>query len=320
MRRIRCIFTGQIDLVPIEPGIYPHGSPTAQSPILFTANYELTYIKLRYDLGKLDAWIVCVDSRGINVWCAARGPDFGNKQLLEVINATNLKQLTDHHRILLPQLAAGGVALPKMPKKSPAFPFQFSYGPIWSKYLPEFLQSPPPQKTLQMCRASFNFFHRTRAGVTHTTFLLRMIFIYPFLLLLLLGLLLSPSWGELAVELLIAVVGINFLIAWGFPLSRFTRHFILKGILFGGIGSVVLTVCYALFRHEIWIAFFHLLFYFWIGFFSTMSFSGYTFDTGPREIANEYPLFNKIHLITLIISLVLLLLGSIFIDPLFRVY
>ncbi|GAH31871.1 unnamed protein product, partial [marine sediment metagenome] len=61
LRIYRCIYTGQIDLVPIDPGIYKSGNPTESSPIIVTANYEFTYIKVMRDLKGIDAWVICVD-------------------------------------------------------------------------------------------------------------------------------------------------------------------------------------------------------------------------------------------------------------------
>ena len=95
-RIYRCILTGQVDRVPIEPGIYKSGNPSKSSPIIVTSNYEYTYIKLMRSLKGIDAWVLCVDSNGINVWCAARGNDFGNKQLLEAIEATKIQNYTDN--------------------------------------------------------------------------------------------------------------------------------------------------------------------------------------------------------------------------------
>ncbi len=70
-RSLRCLLTGQIDEVPIEPGLYQSGSPTAESPIIVTANYEYTYFRVMRDLRGIDAWVLCVDSDGINVWCGS---------------------------------------------------------------------------------------------------------------------------------------------------------------------------------------------------------------------------------------------------------
>ncbi|MCJ7649448.1 MAG: methyltransferase domain-containing protein, partial [Candidatus Lokiarchaeota archaeon] len=90
-RVFRCTLTGQADRVPIEPGIYRSGNPTKDSPIIVTSNYDFTYIKVMRNLRHIDAWVLCVDSNGINVWCAARGNDFGNEQILEAVEATGIQ-------------------------------------------------------------------------------------------------------------------------------------------------------------------------------------------------------------------------------------
>ena len=95
MNIYRCIFTGQTDHVPIEPGIYQSGNPDKDSPIIVTANYVYTYIKVMRALKGLDAWVLCVDSKGINVWCAARGGNFGNKQLIEAVRTSGISNITN---------------------------------------------------------------------------------------------------------------------------------------------------------------------------------------------------------------------------------
>ena len=186
------------------------------------------------DLKGLDAWVLCVDSNGINVWCAARGNDFGNMQLLEAIEATGIKNITKKKTLLLPQLSAGGVAIPQLPKNSEEFPFRVKYGPVWSKYIPQFLNEKPAQKPKQMKLAKFTLFHRIRAGITHTTFLFRKIFLLPLIGLTLLFLalnLFNKLWwiGEVSLWIIVA----NFVVTLLFPLSRFTRKFIYKRIFFG---------------------------------------------------------------------------------------
>ncbi|MFX1315766.1 MAG: methyltransferase domain-containing protein [Promethearchaeota archaeon] len=313
LRIYRCIFTGQVDRVPIEPGIYRSGNPNEKSPIIVTANYELTYIKVMRDLKGFDAWVLCIDSNGINVWCAARGNDFGNNQLLEATEATGIQNLTMKRILILPQLSAGGVAIPELPNNSEKFPFKIKYGPVWSKYLPKFIKDKPVRKPENMKLARFTLFHRIRAGITHTTFLLRKIFLLPLIVLIILFLFLNwfnKLWwiGELTLWILLA----NFFIVLLFPLARFTRRFILKGIFFGVINITFLGSLSYLIHGSIYYVLWHICFYFWITFFSTMSFSGYTMATSPREIQEEYPIFSLINKILFIISLVLLALGIIF--------
>jgi hypothetical protein len=44
-----------------------------------------------------------------------------------------------------------------------------------------------------------------------------------------------------------------------------------------------------------------------LSFFSTMSFSGYSMETSPREIQSEYPIFRRINII--LIAIVFIFLG-----------
>ena len=314
----RCLFTGQIDHVPIEPGIYPSGNPNRNSPIIVTANYEYTYIKVMRDLKGIDAWVLCVDSDGINVWCAARGDNFGNNQLLEAVETTNITNITDTRTLILPQLSAGGVSIPQLPKKSEKFPFKITFGPVWSNQLPQFIKEKPGRKSDKMKIAKFSLSHRIRAGVTHTTFLFRKIFLLPLLVLALIilgiNVLLGMNWynklywiGEIFLWIIVA----NIIISLLFPISEFTRKFIVKGVFFGTMNVIILSALTWILHHSIIFILLNLCLYFWIAFFSTMSFSGYTMYTNPREIQGEYPIFVRINKILIIISLVFLVIGLI---------
>lgn len=314
----RCLFTGQVDNVPIEPGIYQSGNPGKKSPIIVTANYYYTYVKVMGNLKETDAWVLCVDTNGINVWCAARGGDFGNEQLLEAINATNIQDLTNSRTLILPQLAAGGVALPRLPEEPEDFPFSIEYGPIWSKYLKEYLKKESGRrKTPEMKRAKFTISHRIRAGVTHTTFLFRKIFAKPLIVIFLALLLIdyfnivNRLWwmGDLILWLLIP----NLLIAIIYPLSQFTKKFIFKGNLFGTINIFLLGFISWVIHGSLLYSTLNFILFFWIGFFSTMSFSGYTMSTNPRKIQEEYTTFRKINVVLLLSAIILTFLSLVFI-------
>jgi len=55
----------------VDPGLYAIGEPDRKSPILVTANYKMSFDSLRSQLQNINAWILVLDTRGINVWCAA---------------------------------------------------------------------------------------------------------------------------------------------------------------------------------------------------------------------------------------------------------
>ncbi len=317
LKVLRCLLTGQLDNVPIEPGIYKSGDPDKSDPIIVTANYLYTYIKILRDLDDLDAWVLCVDSNGINVWCGARGGDFGNSQLLDAIKTTEINKYTSNNVLILPQLAAGGISKPALPENTEEFPFRIKYGPIWSKFLKEYLEHGAKKKSEKMKRAKFSLSHRIRAGITHTTFLLRKIFIIPlFILIVSLGTLdyfnlINKLWfiGDLFIWILFP----NLLLTFFYPISEFTRKFIIKGILFGTINMIILGFATWILRGSLLFMGLNLIFLFWIGFFTTISFSGYTMTTNPREIQEEYKTFRKINYVLLPISLILTFMSILFI-------
>ena len=62
----------------ITPGLYCTGQPTPASPVVVTANYKLSFDALRKELSGESVWILVLDTRGINIWCAAGKGTFSN--------------------------------------------------------------------------------------------------------------------------------------------------------------------------------------------------------------------------------------------------
>lgn len=120
----------------VEPGLYAVGSPTPDSPALVSANYKMSFDRLRSQLGELDAWILVLDTGGINVWCAAGKGTFGTDEILRRIEAVGLAEVLSHRTLLLPQLAAPGVAAHEVQRQSG---FRVVYGPVRAENLPAFV-------------------------------------------------------------------------------------------------------------------------------------------------------------------------------------
>lgn len=110
-----------------EPGLYALGSPDDKSPVLVTANYKMSFDQLRRALPGLDAWILVLDTKGINVWCAAGKRTFGTEELVNRIAASQLDQVVSHRKVILPQLGGPGVAAHSIKKLSG---FEAVFGPI----------------------------------------------------------------------------------------------------------------------------------------------------------------------------------------------
>ena len=122
----------------VEPGLYAIGEPGSDSPVLVTANYKMSFDILRQTLGTYDAWILVLDTKGINVWCAAGEGTFGTDELVDRIQASRLDEVVSHRRLIVPQLGATGVAAFEVKKYSG---FAVTYGPVMVRDLPLFLEN-----------------------------------------------------------------------------------------------------------------------------------------------------------------------------------
>ena len=102
----------------VPPGLYAVGEPKKDSDIFVTANYKISFDVLRRELKDLNAWMLVLDTKGINVWCAAGKGTFGTDELVKRITETKLVTFVNHRRIILPQLAAVGVSAGEVKKKT----------------------------------------------------------------------------------------------------------------------------------------------------------------------------------------------------------
>jgi hypothetical protein len=94
----------------VEPGLYAVGNPDSSSDVFVSANYKLSFDHLRKNLNGLNAWIIVLDTKGVNVWCAAGKGTFGTTELINRIRQTNLDKIINHRRLIVPQLGATGIS------------------------------------------------------------------------------------------------------------------------------------------------------------------------------------------------------------------
>ena len=122
----------------VEPGLYALGTPDAGSEVLVTASYKLSFDTLRTSLGDGSYWILVLDTRGVNVWCAAGAGTFGTDELVRRIEVTGLKARVNHRRLIVPQLGAPGVAAHLVRERSG---FSVVYGPVRASDIPSFIRA-----------------------------------------------------------------------------------------------------------------------------------------------------------------------------------
>jgi hypothetical protein len=140
----------------VDPGLYAAGSPDRRSDVFVTANYKLSFDILRQSLAGMDAWVLVLDTKSINVWCAAGKGTFGTAELVRRIAETRLGDRVDHRTVIVPQLGAVGVNAAAVLKQTR---FRVRFGPVEARDIPAYVKS-GYRKTAEMSTARFTLVDR----------------------------------------------------------------------------------------------------------------------------------------------------------------
>jgi acetyl-CoA decarbonylase/synthase complex subunit gamma len=140
---------GRMDFL-VPPGLYAVGAPGPEAPVLATANYKLGFDRVRRALAGRDAWLLVLDTRGVNVWCAAGKGTFGTDELVRRVQGASLDRVVSHRTLVVPQLGAPGVAAHEILARCG---FRVAWGPVRCDDLPAFLdaglQASPAMRTVR---------------------------------------------------------------------------------------------------------------------------------------------------------------------------
>jgi len=229
----------------ITPGLYAVGKPDGDSPLMVSANYKLSFDVLRSALKGENAWLLVIDTKGINVWCAAGKGTFGTDEIVRRCRQHRLSELLKHHTIIVPQLGAPGVAAYKVKQETG---FNVAYGPVRAADLKAFLAA-GMQATAGMRRVSFTTWERLALTPVEVTIMRKTILIAILVLFVLSGIgsdifSFTAAWQRGLAAVCAALIGVltgcvltPVLLPW-IP----TRVFAAKGALLGLISATVLAL------------------------------------------------------------------------------
>ncbi len=122
-----------------EPETVAVGNPDKSSPVLVTCNFDYTVRQIKDYLEKvrLDCFLLVVNTKGTNVWCAAAEGIFTTETVLAHLKVYNVKELVNHTRLILPQLSVAGVKRKALKEHG----WEGIYGPVYFTDLKEFLNT-----------------------------------------------------------------------------------------------------------------------------------------------------------------------------------
>jgi hypothetical protein len=215
----------------VVPGLYQIGTPIPTSPVIVTANYTLSFDAVRSVLAGISCYILVLDTKGINVWCAAGKGTFGTDELVRRIELTKLTSFIEHRSLILPQLGAPGISAHEVQRKSG---FRVEYAPIRARDLPEYLST--HKTTPEMRRIQFSFMDRlfvTPIEVVHIALPLVVVALILYFLVGGLGVIAAIS----------AVLAGTILFPTLLPFIP-TQDFSTKGFILGGIVAFPIAVSF----------------------------------------------------------------------------
>ncbi|MEE4603573.1 MAG: mercury methylation corrinoid protein HgcA [Desulfobacteraceae bacterium] len=290
----------------VSPGLYAIGDPDQDSEVLVTANFKLTFDVLRKELDGINAWILVLDTKGINVWCAAGKGTFSTQELVKRITENHLEKIVKHKQVIVPQLGATGVSAWDVKKQSR---FRVIYGPVRASDIQAFLKNGKKAEK-QMRQVTFTMYERFILTPVEIQTILKPALITAFVLLLLAGI--GPDLFSISSALQRGGVSILALAAGIFAGAFVTpvllpfipsRKFALKGIIVGSIAALlpILFAASAVNHMAGYLALF--LFSVTISSYLAMNFTGATPFTSPSGVETEMKQYIPVQFASLVISL-----------------
>ena len=98
------IYTDPQKPIQVEPKLYQVGTPTADSPLLITTNFSLTYFSVS---GEVEAsgkpcWLLVADADGQSVLTSWAAGKFDALKIAKTVKDSGVEQQLSHHKLVIP--------------------------------------------------------------------------------------------------------------------------------------------------------------------------------------------------------------------------
>ncbi len=310
--QVKCRISGLRMSYIVKPGLHALGEPGRESEVFVSANYKLSFDILRRELKGLNAWILVLDTRGINVWCAAGKGSFGTDELVKRIRETSLQTVIDHSRIILPQLSAPGVNARAVQKLTG---FRVHFGPVYARDIPAYLSS-GYRKSDAMRLVKFPLWDRLVLTPMEIIPAMKNYPLFALAVLLLFGLgpsgvIFSKAWSDGMPFLLMGFISVlsgAFITPVVLPFIPF-RSFAIKGWITGALSVIIAGHLLRSYFIHAWVLFAAAcLFFPAASSYIALQFTGSTTFTGMSGVKKELRISMPFYIGSVVLSLVLVLL------------
>ena len=102
------IYTDPQKPISVDPGIYEFNHPKADSPLLTTTNFSLTYFSVAGELDSsgMPAWLLICDAEGMSVLTSWAAGKFDAETIAKAVKTTGIADKLSHKKITIPGAVA----------------------------------------------------------------------------------------------------------------------------------------------------------------------------------------------------------------------
>ncbi|MCL4535579.1 MAG: acetyl-CoA decarbonylase/synthase complex subunit gamma [Bacteroidetes bacterium] len=103
------IYTDPQKPIQVKPDVYPIHEPDANSPLLITTNFSLTYFTVagEVEASGVPAWLLIADSEGLSVLTAWAAGKFDAEKIKKAVQTSGILDKIAHKRLIIPGYVAG---------------------------------------------------------------------------------------------------------------------------------------------------------------------------------------------------------------------
>jgi acetyl-CoA decarbonylase/synthase complex subunit gamma len=103
------IYTDPQKPIQVEPGLRDINGPAAESPLLVTTNFSLTYFSVSGEVegSGIPSWLLICDSEGMSVLTAWAAGKFDAEKIAKTVKEFNVGEKLSHQKIVIPGFVSG---------------------------------------------------------------------------------------------------------------------------------------------------------------------------------------------------------------------
>jgi len=98
------IYTDPQKPIQVQPGIYEINDPQADSAVMVTTNFSITYFSVanEVDGSGLPGWLLVADAEGMSVLTAWAAGKFDAERIAKSVKTTGIEEKISHHKLVIP--------------------------------------------------------------------------------------------------------------------------------------------------------------------------------------------------------------------------